>query len=271
MAFLELDNGRLYFEVIDMTAPWVEHPETILFHHGVSTTCGIWAEWLPQLADRYRIVRFDMRGFGRSSQAAGDDTEWTMDSMMADALAVAAAAGVERFHCVGESVGGTIAMALAIRHPERLRTLTASNAAHRGVAVQNIRGQWESVMAEDGQQAWADEMMTRRFFPEALSSPMRAWFEREQATCSASATLALANLLLETDLAPDIGRITVPTLLLCPDASPFIPVALMADLHAGLPDSEMHVVAHSRHGLPFSHGPECGRALRNFLDRHSGR
>lgn len=270
MAFLELDDGRLYFEVIDMTAPWVEHPETILFHHGVSTTSGIWAEWLPHLIDRYRIVRFDMRGFGRSEQAANEQTEWTMDTMVADALAVAAAAGVERFHCVGESVGGTIAMALAIRHPERLRTLTVSNATHRGVAVQNIRGRWESVMADDGQQAWANEMMTRRFHPEALSPSMRAWFEREQATCSASATLGLANLLLETDLTPEIRRIQMPTLLLSPDASPFIPVTLMAELHAGLPDAEMQVFAHSRHGLPFSHGHECGRALRSFLNRRSG-
>ena len=191
--------------------------------------------------------------------------------MVADALAVAAAAGVERFHCVGESVGGTIAMALAIRHPERLRTLTVSNATHRGVAVQNIRGRWESVMANEGQQAWADEMMARRFHPGALSPEKQAWFEREQATCSASATLGLANLLLETDMTPDIGRITMPTLLLCPDASPFIPVALMTELHDGLPDSEMQVFAHARHGLPFSHGRECGHALRQFLNRRAGR
>lgn len=269
MPQLDTPDGPLHCEVIDITAPWVENPQTILFHHGVSTTGAIWSEWLPQLVDRYRIVRFDTRGFGRSA-VPGPGFAWTMDGLVADALAVAGAAGAGRFHCVGESIGGTVALALASRHPDRLLSLTVSNGAHRGTAVQNVRGRWDRRIADDGQEAWADEMMGRRFFPGALSEAKHRWFAREHATCSAQVTLGLANLLLETDLAPEVGGIRMPVLLLSPDASPFIPPSAMCDLHAALPDSELQVFARSRHGLPLSHGRECAAALRSFLDRRFG-
>ena len=67
-----------------------------------------WAGWLPRLIDRYRIVLWDMRGSGRSVQAGFD---WSLGLLVSDVLAVADAAGVGRFHLVGESIGGTIALA----------------------------------------------------------------------------------------------------------------------------------------------------------------
>jgi len=67
MPTLDRPGGPLHYEVTDVTAPWAGEPETILFHHGVGITGDIWLEWLPPLADRYRLVRLDVRGFGRSS------------------------------------------------------------------------------------------------------------------------------------------------------------------------------------------------------------
>ena len=57
-----------------------------------------------------------------------------------------------------------------------------------------------------------------------------------------------------------------PTLLLRPDASPFIPLELMADLKRRLPDARLEILPDARHGLPFSHARECARAPRRFLD-----
>jgi pimeloyl-ACP methyl ester carboxylesterase len=57
----------------------------------------------------------------------------------------------------------------------------------------------------------------------------------------------------------------MPTLLLHPDASPFIPLALMAELNAALPDSRLRVFPHTRHGLPFSHATACAEEYAGFL------
>ena len=58
----------------------------------------------------------------------------------------------------------------------------------------------------------------------------------------------------------------VPTLLLHPDSSPFIPVPIMADLHALIPGAQLRIFPYAKHGLPFSHADECSQALRAFLD-----
>ena len=86
----------LHYEVTDVTAPWHGEAETIIFHHGVGITSDIWLEWLAPLADRYRLVRMDCRGFGRSP-IPPPGFPWSMAGLANDVLEVARAAGAERF------------------------------------------------------------------------------------------------------------------------------------------------------------------------------
>src|SRR5579862_8970338 len=111
---------EIHYEVVDLTPPWLAAPETILFHHGLGASSGVWAEWLPLLADRFRLVTFDMRGHGRSGRPQEGSGDTSLASITEDAFAVADAARAERFHFVGESIGGTIALNAAIRHPDRI-------------------------------------------------------------------------------------------------------------------------------------------------------
>jgi pimeloyl-ACP methyl ester carboxylesterase len=67
-----VSGGSLVYEVLDVTVPWLPAPDTILFHHGLGATRGVWAEWRPHLADGFRVVTFDMRGHGRSASPARD-------------------------------------------------------------------------------------------------------------------------------------------------------------------------------------------------------
>ncbi len=105
-----------------------------------------------------------------------------------------------------------------------------------------------------------------RFHDGALSAGRRAWFAAEQERWTASSILNALGVLVGTDLSDRLGAIRCPTLLLHPDGSPFIPVPIMAELHRLLPTSQLHVVGHARHGLPFSHDRLCARRLRSFLD-----
>ena len=76
MPDIDTDQGTLHYQVLDITPPWRQAPETILFHHGVGIDHGIWAGWPPALADRYRMVMFDVRGYGRSD-IPEDGFEWS--------------------------------------------------------------------------------------------------------------------------------------------------------------------------------------------------
>jgi len=95
MPFAETASGRLHYQVCDIVAPWVREPQTMVFHHGVAASLDIWAGWLPVLASRFRLVRFDMRGYGQSV-VPPEDFRWSFDQLVDDTLAVADAAGAAR-------------------------------------------------------------------------------------------------------------------------------------------------------------------------------
>jgi pimeloyl-ACP methyl ester carboxylesterase len=262
---LDRPGGALYYEVINVTAPWASDAPLIVFHHGVGATADIWAEWLPALVDHYRIARFDTLGFGRST-VPGPGFAWSLDGLADDVLAVARAADADRFHLVGESLGGTVALHLASCHPETVKTVTVSNASHRGGSIQRAR-EWRAFIGARGMAAWAEMMTPLRLDRAQVPEAKWRWFERVQADSSADSILDLADLLIGSDLAPELGAIRAPALLLAPDRSPFVPLAVMEDMRARIAGAELQVFAGARHGLPCSHGKACGRALRAFLDR----
>ena len=66
MTELKTDQYNLHFEVINLTPPWIEAPDTIIFHHGVGANWQCWLGWVAQLQDRYRLLAFDMPGHGQS-------------------------------------------------------------------------------------------------------------------------------------------------------------------------------------------------------------
>lgn len=262
MPLVETKNGPLHFEIVDHVAPWRQHRPTILLHHGIGGCAGMWSGWLPYLIDRYRIVTWDMRGYGRSA-ATGFD--WSLDLLVSDVFAVADAAGAQQFHLVGESIGGTVALAAAIAGPDRLSTLTVSNGAHLGASIQRVET-WRRQLDEGGSEAWSDAFMRDRFHDRSLEPERWAWFAGQQAKWPRDSILNALGVLVGTDLSDRLAAVHCPALLLHPDASPFIPVPVMAELHRLLPASELHVVGNSRHGLPFSHDRQCARLLRLFLD-----
>jgi 3-oxoadipate enol-lactonase len=265
MPTLDRPGGALHYEVIDVTPPWAGTAPLIVFHHGVGATADIWAEWLPALADRYRLARFDTLGFGRSSRP-GAGFGWTLDGLADDVVAVARAAGAERFHVIGESLGGTVALHLASRSPDAVLSVTASNASHRGGSIQRAR-EWREFVGAQGMAAWAAMMTPLRLDRARVSEAKWAWFERVQAAADADAVLDLADLLIGSDLTPKLDAIRAPALLLAPAQSPFVLLAVMQDMHARIAGSELQVFADARHGLPCSHGGACGQAVRAFLDR----
>lgn len=267
MPFATTKHGRLHYDTVDQVAPWDSGGDPILFHHGIGACAEMWADWKAELADRHRLVTFDMRGYGRSHIPAAE-FPWSLDLLIDDVFAVADAAGLRRFHLVGESIGGTIGLAAALARPDRIATLTVSNGAHLGASIQRVDA-WRRQLDEGGVKGWSDIFMRDRFHDDALSPQQRAWFAARQEEWPRASILNALGVLVGTDLAPRLKAIACPTLLLHPDGSPFIPVPIAAELHRLLPNAELNVFGHARHGLPFSHARPCARILRSFLDRRA--
>ncbi|MHB8670960.1 MAG: alpha/beta fold hydrolase [Acidimicrobiales bacterium] len=94
--------------------------EPILLIMGLGYSSDMWYRILPALNTRFRTIRFDNRGVGRTGVPPGP---YSMEQMAADAVAVLDAAGVESAHVVGASMGGVIAQELVLGFPQRVRSL----------------------------------------------------------------------------------------------------------------------------------------------------
>jgi pimeloyl-ACP methyl ester carboxylesterase len=266
MARLAREGCSLDYELIDIAAPWMTPGETVVLHHGVGASRELWAAWLPALVDRYRVLRFDMRGHGASTWAEGAPS-LTLDTLTDDLFAVMDAAGVEQAHLVGESIGGTIALNAALRVPERIHTLTVSNGAHLGASIQAVQD-WRAIIETRGMAGWSAHLMPRRFFEDGVPSAVAHWFETLQASAHPEAVFQMLAALVGADTTDQLPGLRPPLMLLHPDSSPFIPLPVICDFMARVPAARLHVIGRARHGMPLSHARTCAALLRDFLSEN---
>ena len=145
---IAIDGVQLYREVLGAGHPLV------LLHAGIAD-CRMWEPQVDALAQHFRVIRYDARGFGRSAPARGEY------SPRADLLALLAAHGIERAHLVGLSLGGTVALDVAIAHPEVVAALVLASARPSGLPPSpRLREAWDAVdeTVERGDIAGANEM-----------------------------------------------------------------------------------------------------------------
>jgi 2-hydroxymuconate-semialdehyde hydrolase len=111
----------------------------VLLIHGSGPGVTGWANWrltMPALAKRFRVLAPDMVGFGYTERPAG--VQYNMDTWVSHIVSFMDAMGIERAHVVGNSFGGALALALAIRAPQRVKRLVLMGSA--GIAFPITEG-----------------------------------------------------------------------------------------------------------------------------------
>ncbi|HEX8732055.1 MAG TPA: alpha/beta hydrolase, partial [Ktedonobacterales bacterium] len=122
--FLEVNGARLWYEETG------SGPAVTMVHAGIADHRQ-WDDQVPALAPYYRVIRFDMRGFGQSEIHPGPA------SLAEDIGGVLDALGVERTALIGCSMGGAAAIEFTVTHPERVSALITSGAGLSGVDHKN--------------------------------------------------------------------------------------------------------------------------------------
>lgn len=179
----------------------------------------VWRHWLAGLGERHRLIHYDERGCGLSDREAGPDA-FGLERWLSDLETVVAAAGVERFALLGISQGAALAVAYAVRHPERVSHLVlyggyARGRARRGEAqreesellVAMIRMGWSRPTTE------FRRLFTSLFIPDGTPEQM-AWYDEVQRTSTSAETAArIWEARAETDVSELAQQVRAPTLV----------------------------------------------------------
>lgn len=258
-------NLDLHYLVDDYNDPW-RTPGTILLLHGNAESSAAWYGWAPRLAQHYRVVRPDMRGFGASTPMARDFA-WSLDILIDDFCRLMDTLDVERFHLVGAKIGGTIARAFAARRPERVRTLTVVGTPppYRIGAEERVPALTETFETL-GVEHWARENMADRlgsaFPPEGVS-----WWTSFMGHTAVSTQLGFMKTIACADIRADVPNITCPTLVITTAGSGLASVDDTREWQQMIPDSELLVLPGDSYHVAASDAAQCAQATLAFIER----
>ena len=225
-------------------------PALVLLHGWTVTADLNWFACYEHLAQRYRVVAFDMRGHGRGIRSR---RHFRFEDCAEDAIAVADAVGIDRFVAVGYSMGGAGAQVLARDHADRLDGVVlcatagyfADTAAERmRMAVLPIVGLASRVAPHPVRYGIYGWMIDRYVRGRGLSD----WATAEIAMCDPQALLDAGTALLVFDSRSWARDIDVPAAVVLTEADEVVPVERQRRLHESLPSSRL-VTVRGKHGV----------------------
>jgi len=159
--YIPVPDGKLYYEVAGQGEP-------LVFVHGFTLDTRMWDDQWDVFAAKYRVVRYDVRGFGRSDLPSAAYANYI------DLDAVVQHLGLERPHVIGLSMGGGIAADYAVNFPDGLRSLTLIDSTLYGYAFpESFRSgvSFGPVLETQGLKAAIDAWVAHPFFAPVAEQP----------------------------------------------------------------------------------------------------
>lgn len=257
---------------------WGASGRTAIFTHAWPLSADIWDHQAAALAEAgYRVLAYDRRGFGRSSQpAAGYD----FDTLSDDLAAVIAETGARDITLVGYSMGGGEIVRYFSRHDGKQvakAALVGAAASHLLKTDANPDGLDRAVFDGIKQGVLGDRpgylagLLSDVFFDakRPATNPVTLelidWSVGIAMQAGLEATVACVDSFSLTDFRPELGSVTVPTLVLHGTADIPVPIALARITAQGIRQSKMIEYADVSHGLVVTERDRVTRDLQAFI------
>jgi pimeloyl-ACP methyl ester carboxylesterase len=259
MPFADVNGQHIYFE--DSGGDGA----AVLFSHGFLMDHEMFEPQVDALADEFRCVTWDERGFGQTETSA-DFTYWDSAD---DALALLTHLGIERAFLVGMSQGGFLSMRAALRAPERVLGLGLID-TQAGLEPDEARPVYDAMTEDWATNGPSDELAGA--VAGIIMSPgydHSRWIAKWQARPKESITVPYRTLIGRDDLTDRLGEITAPAIVFHGEADAAIPMDKAEQLLKELGQCEQLVrIPGAGHASNLSHPGEVNGPLREFLRRH---
>jgi pimeloyl-ACP methyl ester carboxylesterase len=242
---------RIYYET---------HGEgpAIVFVHGSGGNHAAWWQQVPAFRSSHAVVTLDLHGFGRSDSQM---EEFDARDFPGDILAVLDDAGIERAVFVGQSIGASAALALAVDHPSRAAGVVLAHSLG-GIAHDELSALAKADRAEADKIPVLDRLMTKRFQQE---EPERTFLFRQLGTLNVAKMAVLKNVAGGGPTLDEVRASGVRVCFLSGESDAVLRPATVRRAHELLPGSLLNVVPDGPHSMYWEAPGLFNNAVEGFL------
>ena len=261
MPRLHVRDIELYYEVNGQGQP-------VVFIHGLGSSAYDWELQVPAFSKNYQVVTFDLRGHGKSDKPWGP---YSISLFAADTAELIKGLGLSPAHVVGISLGGMIALQLAVSAPDLVKSLTVINAGPEFVirtAKEYLQVVQRQVIVRLLGMRKMGEVLSNRLFPKPGQQELRRLFVERWAANDPRAYRDAMRAIVGWSVTDHLNSIQCPTLVIAADQD-YTPVAAKEAYVARTPQADLVVISDSRHATPVERPEEFNEALAAFLSRQA--
>lgn len=252
-------NGIDIHYAIEGEGPW------LTLSHSLACDLRMWDEEAKRLSGRYKVLRYDTRGHGKSSAPAG---AYTLELLADDLHALLQALGVQSTHFVGLSMGGMIGQTFALKYPGIFRSLALCDTASRYPA--EAAGPWveriKTVEAQGMEPMVAPTLA--RWFTERFRKARPDVVEKVAGMIRATPApgyIGCCHAIPKLNLTARLNEIRCPSMVIVGKDDPGTPVAMAEEIHQALPGSKLVIIPDAAHLSNLEQPDAFNQALGDFL------
>lgn len=262
--FFENGAKKLYYEVAG------DGEQTLLFVHGWMASSAVWKKQVSYFAKNYRVVTFDLTGYGQSAKPEG--IAYTPEVWLDDIDALCAHLKLEKPVLIGWSMGGAIGIAYAVTRPEALSKLVIVDSSPLLVAPPEVfeyaippETAEQLAGALQGDFSAGARVFVEMLFPEPDTDALKD--ELHAITQQTTAAIALESVgnAGSADLRPMLAQVKAPTLILHGEADTVCALGAGQCLAEMIPDSQIHTFPGKGHAPFMTDAEAFNRRLAEFI------
>jgi 3-oxoadipate enol-lactonase len=224
-----------------------ENDPVVMLSHSLGSSLAMWNPQMKALEPHFQVLRYDIRGHGKSEAPPG---AYTLELLGEDAVALLDVLEIERVHWIGLSMGGMIGQSVALNYPKRLQSLAlCDTSAAIAPEAQPIWQERIDAVHEEGVESQLEPTMERWFTPTILNlNPyMLGVIRKEFLATPAQGYLGCIYAIRKLNYLDRLPTINIPTLIMVGEDDPGTPVSASEAIHQRIPNSKLVIIKSARH------------------------
>ncbi len=267
MPHVKANGVELFYELFgDSSKP------TFVMTHGLGGHGRGYENQIEALSAEFQLMLWDMRGFGQSERVPvteGAYSRWTLAKDLSELLK---ATGINQAHIHGHSLGGLVSQQFAIDYPDQTLSLVIQDTSAEIKAeylggwdgmLKTVREQGIGALPFDPQRSWGDPYIESNL--EDIRAFTTATAERNAPEVYAEGVRISGPELSENPVAPQLGQIACPVLVICGDQDRLTPPGGSVRIHRAIPQSKLVILPGSGHFPNIETTDAFNQALLEFL------